>query len=231
MIVKVSKKREGYSAFCAELVDVISAESYLEQQYGTGECTSKEGAEYALDDFHNMLRDIIGWYKCEAEAMPKILQGQDGLIINFDQASYNNCYYDHPDTQMYNIDETPVKDIRNKQKGNPRSDRFKALFFPEHETLTGNVLIPDLKNADPNSLFYNKKVVFTGVLESISRGDAAEIVKSRGADINNSISGLTNYVIVGSNAGPAKLKKIEDYNANGANIQIIYESDFLEMIQ
>lgn len=64
-----------------------------------------------------------------------------------------------------------------------------------------------MEHADPNSPFYDKKVVFTGVLESISRSEAAEIVKAMGADINNSISSLTDYVIVGADAGPSKLKR------------------------
>lgn len=89
----------------------------------------------------------------------------------------------------------------------------------------------DLEHAAPSSPFYDKKVVFTGVLESISRSEAAEIVKAMGADINNSISSLTDYVIVGMNAGPSKLKKIENYNTKGANIQIIHEPEFLELIK
>ncbi|MCK9401700.1 MAG: hypothetical protein M0Q51_17165 [Bacteroidales bacterium] len=34
----------------------------------------------------------------------------------------------------------------------------------------------------------------------------------------------------GSGAGPTKLKKIEEYNAQGAGIRIIGEEEFLEMI-
>ena len=75
------------------------------------------------------------------------------------------------------------------------------------DRLSGDILEQDLEHADPNSPFYDKKVVFTGVLESISRSEAAEIVKAMGADINNSISSLTDYVIVGADAGPSKLKK------------------------
>lgn len=99
------------------------------------------------------------------------------------------------------------------------------------DRLSGDILEQDLEHADPNSPFYDKKVVFTGVLESISRSEAAEIVKAMGADINNSISSLTDYVIVGADAGPSKLKKIEDCNAKGANIRVIFESEFLKMIK
>lgn len=99
------------------------------------------------------------------------------------------------------------------------------------DKLAGDVLQQDLTNADPNNPFYDKRVVFTGVLERISRAMAADIVKSMGADINNSISGSTDFVIVGADAGPSKMKKIEDYNAKGANIRIICESEFLRMIE
>ena len=99
------------------------------------------------------------------------------------------------------------------------------------DRLSGDILEQDLEHAAPSSPFYDKKVVFTGVLESISRSEAAEIVKAMGADINNSISSLTDYVIVGMNAGPSKLKKIENYNTKGANIRVIFESEFLKMIK
>ncbi len=45
-----------------------------------------------------------------------------------------------------------------------------------------------------------------------------------GADVNTSISRKTNYVIVGLNAGPSKLEKIDLYN-----IEIIDEQKFLEI--
>jgi DNA polymerase-3 subunit epsilon len=100
-----------------------------------------------------------------------------------------------------------------------------------HYKLSGEILVPELDNADPDNPFYDKKVVFTGVLQSISRADAAVIVKRMGADINTTISGSTEIVIVGSDAGPSKMAKIADLNTRGANIRIIHEPEFLEMIQ
>ncbi len=49
-----------------------------------------------------------------------------------------------------------------------------------HERLCGDVLKPDLEYADSNNPFYAKKVVFTGVLNSIKRKDAADMVKKLG---------------------------------------------------
>jgi len=112
-----------------------------------------------------------------------------------------------------------------KVKSN-RNNRFEG-----HEHLSGDVLKPDLENSDQSSPFYGKKVVFTGVLSSISRGEAADIVKKMGADINTSISKKTEYVITGREPGPSKMRKIEKLNSEGASIEIINEDKFLRMIK
>jgi DNA polymerase-3 subunit epsilon len=104
-------------------------------------------------------------------------------------------------------------------------------FFAGHERITGDLLKPDLEHCDCNHPFYNKKVVFTGVLNSLTREDAARAARAHGADIDSGITKRTNYVIAGSGAGPAKLKKIEQYNACGAGIRIIGEREFLGMIK
>ena len=103
-------------------------------------------------------------------------------------------------------------------------------LFAGHEKLSGQVLKPDLENADSSSPFYNKKVVFTGILSGIERKDAAEIIKKMGADIDTSISRKTDFVVVGLGAGPAKLKKIGEYNQSGSRIKMINEDEFLEMV-
>lgn len=104
-------------------------------------------------------------------------------------------------------------------------------LFSNYERLSGNILKPDLSNSDNDSIFYNKKLVFTGVLNNISREKAAQIVKRMGADIDTIISKKTNYVIVGEGAGPSKMKKIKEYNETGSNISLIYENKFLEIIK
>ena len=113
-----------------------------------------------------------------------------------------------------------------------RSKKSNNFFQSEgHEHLCGDVLKPDLDHADKNSPFYAKKVVFTGVLTSISRNDAACLVKNLGADIDTSITKRTDFVITGSAPGPSKMKKIEQYNSQGSNIRIVFEKEFLRMCE
>ena len=78
--------------------------------------------------------------------------------------------------------------------------------------------------------FFQKKVVITGVLDSYPMREVlANLLKKYGADINSSISQKTNIVIVGNGAGPSKLKKIEELNANGCAIMIIREPELLQI--
>jgi len=49
-----------------------------------------------------------------------------------------------------------------------------------HDRIQGDVLKPDLESADPNSPLYNKKVVFTGVLEKIKDKRLLRLLKKWG---------------------------------------------------
>jgi DNA polymerase III subunit epsilon len=103
--------------------------------------------------------------------------------------------------------------------------------FAGHEKLTGSILKPKLDIENTNNPFYAKKVVFTGVLQSISREDAADRIQKMGADIDTGVNKRTDFVIVGQGAGPSKLKKIDDFNGSGSKIKIIKEDEFLSMIK
>lgn len=122
------------------------------------------------------------------------------------------------------ISPIPTQEFKSKEKLN-----YEAAFTG-HDKIKGDLLKPDLDHADPDSPFYSKKIVFTGVLNSISRLDAAEMVQKLGADIDTGISKRTDYVICGSAPGPSKMVKINKYNCEGANIKIINEVEFLKMI-
>ncbi|TVY82690.1 Replication factor C subunit [Lachnellula suecica] len=59
--------------------------------------------------------------------------------------------------------------------------------------------------------------VFTGILESISREEGQELVKRYGGKVTGSPSGKTSYVVLGSEAGPSKLRKIKDLGLKSIN--------------
>ncbi|XP_065350449.1 replication factor C subunit 1 isoform X2 [Cloeon dipterum] len=68
--------------------------------------------------------------------------------------------------------------------------------------------------------------VITGVLDSLDREGAAELVQKYGGKVTSSISKNTSYLVAGEEAGPAKLDK-----AKNLNIPNIDEDGLLELIR
>lgn len=78
---------------------------------------------------------------------------------------------------------------------------------------------------DKSHFFYDKKVVLTGVFPSFNnRNEMAAMLQNVGADVNGSISKLTDYVVVGQKAGPKKLELIEKFG-----IETLSEHDFIKL--
>lgn len=50
--------------------------------------------------------------------------------------------------------------------------------------------------------------VFTGVLDSLEREDAMDLVKRYGGRVTGNISKKTSYVVMGEGAGESKLSKV-----------------------
>ena len=120
-----------------------------------------------------------------------------------------------------------VPDFSNIQQ----KDKTPVWEQPGHERICGDVLKPDLESGDPNSPFYGKKLVLTGVLEKMTRHEAAEILKNLGADIDTGVTKRTNYIIAGKDPGPSKIKKATKYQDDGNDIRILNEDEFLNMLE
>lgn len=152
---------------------------------------------------HNSLSDAIVTAEIGLRAIPK----------------YEKKYFSYAFEELtYRI---------HKKGSAVKTDSFSVF---EKKSINSDLLKPNLNNKDTSNLFYNKRVVFTGDLQSISRQDAAIKIQNLGADINTSISKKTEIVIVGNGAGPSKMKKIEELQSQGISIKIIYEAEFISLI-
>lgn len=69
-----------------------------------------------------------------------------------------------------------------------------------------------------------KTVVFTGTLETVSRQEAKAKAQALGAKVAGSVSGKTDFVIAGKDAG-SKLKKAQD-----AGVAILSEQEWMDLI-
>lgn len=70
-----------------------------------------------------------------------------------------------------------------------------------------------------------KKFVVTGTLETMSRDEAAERIRSHGGTFHNSVGKDTTYLVAGGKVGASKLKKAQAYG-----VTVIDESAFLSLL-
>jgi DNA polymerase-3 subunit epsilon len=96
-----------------------------------------------------------------------------------------------------------------------------------HETKMQDLSIVENKD----TIFYDKKVVVSGVFSRFPvREELAFLLKKYGADINTTISRKTDYVIIGQDFGPAKMKKIMELQEAGEKVKIIEEKQLYNIL-
>ncbi|MEM9833834.1 MAG: NAD-dependent DNA ligase LigA [Bacteroidota bacterium] len=76
-----------------------------------------------------------------------------------------------------------------------------------------------------NQLLSGKTFVVSGVFEQFSREEIKEQIKMQGGKVLSSVSGKLDFLLAGSNMGPAKRKKAESLD-----VKIISEGEFLAML-
>ena len=63
--------------------------------------------------------------------------------------------------------------------------------------------------------------VITGVLESIERDDAADLIQRYGGKVTQSVSKKTSYIVVGRDPGESKLSKVSGGKDRSHKISVI----------
>lgn len=183
----------------------------------------------ALETYCLPYPEIIG-YICTCD-----LNNREGLELAC--ARYGICLEHHHDGEddAINCAKLYLAYVNNERKFSDE-DLPKELFqkkssnfsysdaFEGHEVLRGDVLQKDLTGADPNNPFYDRKVVITGIF-SIDRPDLAKKLKSMGADIDTNVGCKTNYLIIGKDPGPSKIKKFDDLISKGMDVRKIFQED------
>ena len=84
--------------------------------------------------------------------------------------------------------------------------------------------IEEISPINKEGVFFNKTIVITGTLPTLSRDQAKEMLEQAGAKVSGSVSAKTHYLLAGSEAG-SKLDK-----AQALGIAIIGEEEFLRML-
>ena len=105
-------------------------------------------------------------------------------------------------------------------------------FFSNNTNLkiTSNLIdeldISDYKINTDSGVFSNKKLMFTGAFEEMSRSEAKSIAEQNGGKVLGSVSKKLDYLVVG-NSKPTK-RKIDQ--AKVLNIKIMTEKEWKQIL-
>ncbi|MDR1182685.1 MAG: hypothetical protein LBL13_11965 [Bacteroidales bacterium] len=96
----------------------------------------------------------------------------------------------------------------------------------------------DINKHNPDSIFYGKTVVFTGILSSMPRVEAWRVITDIGGVINDIVTkktdfliiGQQDYRVVGDDGMSTKQKKAIKYIKDGSAMEIMSEYDFINNI-
>ncbi|CUM66481.1 uncharacterized protein PRCAT00004146001 [Priceomyces carsonii] len=125
-------------------------------------------------------------------------------------ASADEILADIPDADLPEVGETEGKFNYFQSKAQAPQPTNNDVEIPE---------------AAPNCLS-GLTIVFTGVLPNMDRDTSENVAKKYGAKVTKSISGKTSLVVIGEDAGPSKVKKIQSLKVKAVN-----EDGFLELLR
>ena len=116
------------------------------------------------------------------------------------------------------------KESKSDSESSAKSNRFRKFEKDKEKVAEEKEMIEFAKNNLIKDIFGKKKIVFTGDM-SKSRAEMRATAIRYGADSPTSISGKTNMLVIGEDAGKSKLEK-----AKQLGIEIITEQEFGEII-
>ena len=163
----------------------------------------------------------------------------------------------HPDWSNHKLD-TLLKNLGLDSRGLHRAENDASLtaeaylkltsdpgfaeikkLYKSYDLKASDIVPTDPSKAKEDSPLYNKVCVFTGALESFTRREAMQLVVDLGGAVGDSVTKKTNYLVLGNNdycttikdGKSSKQKKAEKLILEGADLQIIPESVFLDMLK
>lgn len=116
------------------------------------------------------------------------------------------------------------KESKSDSESTVKPNRFRKFAKDKEKVAEEKEMIEFAKNNLIKDIFGKKKIVFTGDM-SKSRAEMRAMAIRYGADSPTSISGKTNMLVIGEEAGKSKLEK-----AKQLGIEIITEQEFWEII-
>ena len=118
------------------------------------------------------------------------------------------------------------------------ADSIGGVPVAKKVKLKSKDITPETEEFDPDSPLYGMTFVFTGALERMTRREAMQTVVNAGGSCKDSVSKKVNYLVLGNldyangmkNGKSTKQKAAEKLQLSGADIEVISENVFYDML-
>lgn len=165
---------------------------------------------------HHRLRDMVEYFKINVTTEHRALS---------DCETTDKCY------QM----------MRSAILGAMTEEKFVDSFrhrSGDHH-IDVSTIVSENKDFDETHPLYGQTVVFTGALSTMLRKDAMQLVVDVGGINANGVTKKTNFLVIGAeefassvkNGKTTKMKRAEELQLKGVDIQIISENVFFDMVE
>jgi DNA polymerase III subunit epsilon len=127
-----------------------------------------------------------------------------------------------------------LSDMHNLQLGLHHADKYSPAGARKRKK---SLKVPTRK-VDKSHPFFKSSVVFTGKLQSMTRGEASQLVLNCGGDCKSNVTRNTGYLVIGDYDltsfteifASVKMQEVEELINKGHKIKILSENDFLKMV-
>lgn len=153
-----------------------------------------------------------------------------GLGIKYVGSHVAQVLTDHYDS-IEDIMDADQEELEGIDEIGPKIAESIVSFFDDErnrdmiEALRDRGVKMEVEREEVEQFLDGKKFVLTGALEGFTRDEAADMIKKFGGRVTSSVSGATDYVVVGENPG-SKLDKAKELGTT-----ILDEDDFIKMIE
>lgn len=177
--------------------------------------------------------DVIDTLRISRKLLPDLNHHRLIDLVNYYNISKNGFHRAKLDCDytfaLYNIFKENISD----------KEAFINSFNKiSHNKLHASDIISVNTEFDEEHPFFGKNFVFTGTLDTCKRSDAMQLVVDKGGNCQDNITKHTNYLVLGNNdycssikdGKSNKQKKAEQLLLSGADISIISENVFFDML-
>lgn len=202
-----------------------------------------------------LLKDIPGIYRLDFEKISKLegfgsrsIENLQSAISNSKKQPLHRLIYAlgirfvgettaktlaHSVNHLLDFRNFSLEDLQNLEDIGPKVGGSIYQFFRNNSNIEmikeleslGLKLKNDKKEMTAGGNLSSQTFLFTGVLPTLKRSEAEEMVEQNGGQILSGVSSKLNYLVVGEDAG-SKLEKAKKINS----IKIISENEFLKLI-